>query len=204
MRQFALTLLSVFALGTAACQAQDADPLADVPDGAKSLVVAGGCFWCVESDMEKVDGVYEAVSGYSGGDLENATYQNHDGHREVAEIWYDPAVTDYATLVHHFLRTIDVTDGGGQFCDRGFAYSTALHYRTDEEKADAEAAIAEAQAYLGQDIATVVEPFKFFVTAEGYHQDYYQKNPFRYKIYRTNCGRDSRVRAVWGEQAAGH
>ena len=201
--------LFLFATLLAAC-AGDNDPTGAataaeekgaVPDDAASLVVAGGCFWCVESDFEKQPGVYEAVSGYSGGDKQDATYQNHEGHREVVEIFYDASVTDYETLVGKFLRSIDVTDPGGQFCDRGYAYSTAIHYRTDEEKALAEAAVADAAQTLGQPLATKVEPFNFFVKAEGYHQDYYLKNPVRYRIYRTNCGRDRRVKAVWGDEA---
>ncbi|MEM9153013.1 MAG: peptide-methionine (S)-S-oxide reductase MsrA [Cyanobacteria bacterium P01_F01_bin.3] len=171
------------------------------PEGAPSLVVAGGCFWCVEADFEKQPGVYEAISGYSGGEKRDATYYNHKGHREVVEVYYDPDSTSYGELVSKFLRSVDVSDPGGQFCDRGFQYSTAIHYRNDDERAIAEVAVADAENILGQEIATKVEPFKFFVTAEENHQDYYKKNPIRYRIYRTNCGRDRRVKAVWGDQA---
>lgn len=189
---------------------------APVPADAASLVVAGGCFWCVESDFEKQPGVYEAVSGYGGGQKRDATYRDHKGHREVVEIFYDRAVTDYATLVRTFLRSIDVTDAGGQFCDRGYAYTTAIHYRTDAEKSAAEAALAEAAAYLGETPVTPVEPIEFVVVAEDYHQDYYKSQDRiasrfgivtkaeAYKGYRRGCGRDARVKAVWGDQAISH
>ena len=198
--KYFLFLLSFF-LGACAGKAEAEPEPQGVPDTAQSLVVAGGCFWCVESDFEKVDGVYEAISGYSGGENRNATYRDHEGHREVVEIYYDPSVTNYADLVHKFLRTIDVTDAGGQFCDRGFAYTTAVHYRTEDERVAAEAALAEAATELGQDIATVAVEHTFFVEAEDYHQNYYSKNPIRYRLYRNNCGRDRRVEDLWGQSA---
>lgn len=202
-----LVLFSAAVLGACSGDASSQEsPTGEVgmtlPSSAKSLVVAGGCFWCVEKDFEARDDVFEAVSGYSGGTKRDATYQNHEGHREVVEVFYDSEKTDYATLVRFFLRTIDVTDDGGQFCDRGFSYTTAIHYRTDEERIAAEAAVAEAEAALGQDVVTPVVPFDFFVTAEDYHQDYYKKNPVRYRLYRGGCGRDGRVKAVWGAEAA--
>lgn len=193
-------LLAACGGSNAASQHDDAG----VPQTAKSLVVAGGCFWCVESDFEKMEGVYEAVSGYSGGELKDATYRNHEGHREVVQVYYDPKVTNYAALIHDFLRTIDVVDAGGQFCDRGHSYTTAVHYKTDAERKAALAAIAEAEEYLGKSIATPVEELRFFVKAEDYHQDYYKKNPIRYGFYRNNCGRDRRVKALWGDEAIEH
>ncbi|MEM9988924.1 MAG: peptide-methionine (S)-S-oxide reductase MsrA [Pseudomonadota bacterium] len=201
-----MRLYSLLFLALAACANDKSDLAAAegptvIPDSAKSLVVAGGCFWCVESDFEKREGVYEVTSGYSGGELRNATYQNHDGHREVVEIYYDPQVTGYATLVDEFLRSVDVLDPGGQFCDRGYSYSTAVHYRNEEEKTLAEEALQNASEVLGAPLATKAEPFNFFVTAEEYHQDYYKKNPVRYKFYRSRCGRDSRVKEVWGDAA---
>jgi peptide-methionine (S)-S-oxide reductase len=202
-----ITLLLSLLAGLAACTSESGQAAADdatIPDDAESLVVAGGCFWCVESDFEKQPGVYEAVSGYSGGTKRDATYEDHAGHREVAEIYYDPQVTSYEELVRKFLRSIDVTDAGGQFCDRGYAYTTAIHYRTEAERDAAEAAVAEAEAQLGREIVTPVEPFDFFVKAEEYHQDYYEKNPVRYKFYRSRCGRDARVEEVWGDDALTH
>ena len=174
-----------------------------VPPGAEVLMVAGGCFWCVESDFEALAGVYEVVSGYAGGESEDPTYKSHvaEGHREVARIYYDPAAHDYAGLVATFLRSVDVTDDGGQFCDRGHSYTTAVFYETPAERAAAEAVIAEAEAALGRPIVTAVAPEAAFTAAEAYHQDYYQKNPVSYRYYRGGCGRDRRLAEVWGDEA---
>ena len=197
--------LAAFAL-LAACAARDATQdvslaVGEVPPGAEVLTVAGGCFWCVESDFEKLDGVYEVVSGYAGGTSENPTYKSHvaEGHREVARIFYDPARHDYAGLVATFLRSVDVTDAGGQFCDRGHSYTTAVFYEDAAERAAAEAAVAAAEAEIGQPVLTAVEPEAPFTAAEEYHQDYYLKNPVRYGYYRRACRRDARVAEVWGE-----
>ena len=172
-----------------------------VPDGAAVMMVAGGCFWCVESDFEAVPGVYEVVSGYAGGSTPNPTYKDHvaAGHREVARVYYDPAQHDYAGLVGQFLRSVDVTDDGGQFCDRGHSYTTAVFFETEAERRAAEAAIAEAEAETGGPVVTEVVPTAAFTAAEAYHQDYHEKNPRRYAFYRDRCGRDDRVAEVWGE-----
>ena len=179
----------------------------------RSLVVAGGCFWCVESDFDKVAGVLGTTSGYAGGKMENPTYRNHSGHREVVRIDYDDTVTDYATLVATFLRTIDPTDGAGQFCDRGHSYSPAIHAATPEEMAAAIAAVADAQLTIGGPLAVPVEGAVKFWEAEDYHQNYWQSQEKQltrfgivtraeaYKGYREGCGRDRRVRQVWGEEA---
>lgn len=179
----------------------------------KSLIVAGGCFWCVESDFDKVKGVTDAVSGYAGGSMENPSYRNHGNHREVVKITYDSNVTDYKTLVTTFLRTIDPTDGGGQFCDRGRSYEPAIHAATPVEKAAAMEAVAEAEAVLGKALATPVEGEVKFWVAEDYHQNYYkseEKQVTRFGVitradayvrYREACGRDKRVKAVWGDEA---
>ena len=184
-------------------------------ESAKAIV-AGGCFWCVESDFEQVPGVIDVVSGYSGGTLENPTYENHEGHYEVVEITYDPARLSYADLVAKFLRSVDVTDAGGQFCDRGNAYRTAIFVSDETEKATALAAIADAEAVLGQKVVTPVKPASTFWVAEDYHQDYYKGDNFvltragpkrqsnAYKFYRESCGRDERVKALWGNQALTH
>ena len=198
----ALPLAGLFLL--AACAGRDTTQAVAAPDGvprgAQSLVVAGGCFWCVESDFEAVDGVYEVVSGYAGGTSANPTYKSHvaEGHREVARIYYDPSAHDYEGLVTLFLRSVDVTDDGGQFCDRGHSYTTAVFYETEEEAATARQVIAEAEAEIGRPVLTAVEPAAPFTAAEAYHQDYYDKNPVRYGYYRRACGRDRRVAEVWG------
>lgn len=186
----------------------------------KSLIVAGGCFWCVESDFDKMQGVTSTTSGYGGGDMANPTYRNHGNHREVVKVEYDSDVTDYKTLVTNFLRTIDPTDGGGQFCDRGRSYTPAIHAMTPDEKAAADAAVADAAAALGQKLAVPVEGAANFTIAEEYHQDYYKSQVKQltrfglvsraeaYKGYRKGCGRDARVKQVWGDMAytgvAGH
>jgi len=125
-------------------------------------VFAGGCFWCVEADLEKLDGVGDVVSGYSGGDLQNPTYENHDGHIEVVRAPYDPDVISYRELTDYFLRHIDVFDDGGQFCDRGYTYTTAIFYNNDDQRKDAEAAISAAETELGKSIVTPVRALDQF------------------------------------------
>jgi len=179
----------------------------------KSLVVAGGCFWCVESDFDHMEGVVATTSGYGGGEMAEPTYRDHGNHREVVKVDYDDTKTDYRTLVTQFLRTIDVTDAGGQFCDRGHSYTTAIHAATPQEAEAARAAIAEAETQLGEEIVTPVEGKAMFWPAEDYHQNYYMSDDRivsrfgivtkarAYKGYRKGCGRDQRVREVWGDQA---
>ena len=175
--------------------------------------VAGGCFWCVESDFEGLGGVSGVVSGYTGGDSRNPTYRDHEGHYEAVEITFDSDVLSYRDLVALFLRSVDVTDAGGQFCDRGDSYRTAIFVTGPAQRAAAEAAVAEAEAALGQKVVTPVLDAKTFWIAEAYHQDYYKGDgiiltragPKRqanaYKFYRDACGRDARVRELWGNQA---
>lgn len=180
------------------------------------LTVAGGCFWCVEADFEKVKGVSEVVSGYTGGTTENPTYEDvlseTTGHYEAVQIMYDPAQVTRPQLLHMFLRSVDVTDAGGQFCDRGDSYRTAIFADGDAAK-DARQAIAAAERELGQDIVTPVLPKQTFYKAEDYHQDYYKSDATRftrfgfltyadaYKRYRKACGRDERLRQLWGDEA---
>jgi peptide-methionine (S)-S-oxide reductase len=183
---------------------------------AETAIVAGGCFWCVESDFEKVAGVSEVVSGYTGGDLQNPTYRNHDGHYEAVEITFDPAVISYDELIAKFLRSVDVLDAGGQFCDRGDAYRTAIFVQDAGQRKAAEAALAKAEAVLGQTVVTPVLDAQTFWIAEDYHQDYYKsseivltragpkKKANAYKFYRQACGRDARVRELWGAEALAH
>lgn len=198
-----LTGIFLFFLTTlAAACAEDVTPAQSAETSETdymTAVYAGGCFWCVEADLEKLDGVGDVVSGYAGGELKNPTYRNHSGHLEVVEAPYDPAVISYRELTDFFLRHIDPLDDGGQFCDRGHSYTTAVFYQNDDQKADAEAAIAAAETELGQRIVTPARPLDRFWRAEDYHQDYYKKNPVRYKFYRTGCRRDARVKQVWGE-----
>ncbi len=182
----------------------------------EKAIVAGGCFWCVESDFEKVSGVIAVVSGYSGGNSQNPTYEDHEGHYEAVEITFDNAKISYDQLISRFLRSVDVTDAGGQFCDRGNAYRTAIFVSNAAQKAAAVAAVAEAEAVLGRKVVTPVLAAKTFWIAEDYHQDYYKgsnivltragpkKQSNAYKFYRKSCGRDARVKEVWGDQALTH
>ncbi len=182
--------------------ADAAAPLsATAPTALATAVFAGGCFWCVESDFEKLEGVEDVVSGYSGGLKENPTYEDHEGHLEAVQVTYDPAVVSYRKLVDYHLRHIDPLDDGGQFCDRGHAYTTAVFAANADEWAAAKASIAEAEKVLGRKIVTPALDRSAFWLAETYHQDYHAKNPLRYKYYRTSCGRDARVKKVWGAAA---
>lgn len=183
------------------------------PAFAETAVFAGGCFWCVESDMDHVNGVTSTTSGYAGGTMENPTYENHEGYTESVKVEFDPAVVTYETLVATFLRTIDVTDAGGQFCDRGSSYVSAVFPMSAAQKTAAEKAVADAEKVLGQKIVTPVVGFTTFGNAEDYHQDYYKgdnrvvtrfgiiKQSDAYARYRKGCGRDAQVKAVWGAEA---
>ncbi len=170
-------------------------------EGMATAVFAGGCFWCVEKDFEKLEGVLDVVSGYSGGLKENPTYEDHEGHLEAVQVTYDPAIIAYRQLVDYLLRHIDPLDAGGQFCDRGHSYTSAIFAANADEWSAAEASIAEAEKVLGQDVVTPILDRSAFWLAEGYHQDYYKKNSLRYGYYRAACGRDARVKKVWGKAA---
>ncbi len=179
----------------------------------EELVVAGGCFWCVEKDFESVPGVISAVSGFSGGKSTNPTYKSHAGHYEVVKITFDAGKISRDKVLNMFMRSIDPTDPGGQFCDRGSAYKTALFYKGAAQKASAQKAVAEAGKDLGRKIVTKVLPLKGFYAAEAYHQDYYKSSKVvltragpkskaaAYKFYRKACGRDKKVKALWGSAA---
>jgi peptide-methionine (S)-S-oxide reductase len=167
----------------------------------QTAVFAGGCFWSMETDFDKVPGVVSTVSGYSGGAERNPTYEQVSsettGHLESVKVTFDPAKITYRQLADKYLRTIDPTDKGGQFCDRGASYRTAI-FATAAQKTDADAALAAAGAELKRPIATVERPAAAFWPAEGYHQNYAQKNPDHYHRYRAGCGRDARVKQLWG------
>ena len=181
--------------------------LAASGDGLATATFAGGCFWCVESDFDAVPGVVETISGYTGGTADNPTYkqvtEGGTGHREAVQIRYDPKQVSYERLLRIFWRSVDPTDGGGQFCDRGESYQTAIFAGSEEERRIAEASkeALEESMVLDSPVVTPIETAGEFYPAEDYHQDYYTKNPFRYRYYRFACGRDSRVQQVWGRQA---
>ena len=179
-----------------------AAPSAMAQGATETAVFAGGCFWCVEEDMQKVDGVIDAVSGYTGGTLENPTYkqvtQGGTGHYEAVEVTFDPSKVSYEELTDYFLRHIDPTDAGGQFCDRGPSYRTAI-FASPDQQATAQAEIAEAAAELGADVVTPVLPVSTFYPAEEYHQEYSNKNPLQYRFYKASCGRVNRIEQVWSK-----
>jgi len=165
---------------------------------------AGGCFWCMEEAYEKVPGVMAAVSGYMGGRTKNPTYEQvstgRTGYAEVVQVEYDPSKVSYAKLVETFWHNIDPTQPNAQFCDYGSQYRSAIFYQNAEQKkiADAsKAALAKNKPFRG-DIVTEITPAGQFYPAEEYHQDYYKKNPVRYKFYKSGCGREARLNALWG------
>lgn len=165
-------------------------------------VFAGGCFWCVEADFDKLPGVQQTISGYTGGRVSNPSYKQVSaggtGHYEAVKVVYDPKRVSYTKLVDFFLHHVDPTDGGGQFCDRGAQYRTAI-FATAAQKPEAEAAIVRAAKQLKQPLKTPVLAVQRFWPAEDYHQDYYRKEPLLYRYYRFRCGRDQRVEQVWGK-----
>ena len=185
--------------------ARGADRSKSVPEEnqMEQAIFAGGCFWCMESDLEKTPGVKEVVSGYAGGTGRNPTYEDYGrkGYTEVVRITFDPSVITYGKLLNQFWLHIDPTDGGGQFCDRGNEYISAIFYvnPTQKEQAEKSKAALEKSGRLKKPIATKIIEAGEFYPAEEYHQNYHQKNPLRYKFYRFNCGRDARLKEVWGD-----
>jgi peptide methionine sulfoxide reductase msrA/msrB len=169
----------------------------------QKAIMAGGCFWCVEADFEKLSGVAEVTSGYAGGEGENPTYQDYGerGFREVVEIKYDPALVSYGGLVEYLIKHSDPTDGGGSFYDRGEQYAPAVYYSNEEERGEALRIIASISnsAVYDKPLSLKVLPVAQFWPAEEYHQDYYKKNPLRYSYYRNASGRDDFVKSHWGD-----
>ncbi len=169
----------------------------------QTATFAGGCFWCLEADLEKIDGVLEAVSGYTGGSLENPDYQavssGETGHLEAVQVVFDPDVLSYEQLLNAFWRSIDPTDPGGQFADRGEQYTTAIFYHTEEQKRLAQASLQalQASARFDKPVATVIRPAQPFYKAEEYHQNYHEKNPLRYKGYSHFSGRAGYLESTW-------
>jgi peptide-methionine (S)-S-oxide reductase len=207
---FTIAWLSAAALTSTQLQAQTA---ASAPNAANTAttakaIFAGGCFWCVESDFDKVPGVLSTTSGYTGGKTAKPTYEqvskNTTGHAEAVEVLYDPAKVSYARLVEYFWRTIDPTVKDQQFCDRGTPYRTAIFAQDAEQlkiAQDSRAALDKTKPFK-EPIVTEIALASAFYPAEEYHQDYYKKNPVRYKYYRTSCGRDARLKQLWGNPPA--
>ncbi|AUQ72271.1 peptide-methionine (S)-S-oxide reductase MsrA [Phaeobacter inhibens] len=208
-RPIVLTLFMLLAVAVKGHQAH--------AQSVETLTVAGGCFWCVESDFESVPGVLSAVSGYTGGNTKSPTYKQvtagGTGHYEAVQIRFDPTMVTRKQLLSMFLRSVDPTDAAGQFCDRGDSYRTAIFTSGADQTSVAKAAKSEAQSALGQTIVTPILPATAFYPAEAYHQDYYKgrklvltrfgpkRQSEAYKRYRKACGRDARVLQLWGDAA---
>jgi peptide-methionine (S)-S-oxide reductase len=176
------------------------------PAFAARAILAGGCFWCMESDFEKLPGVSDVVSGFTGGTHPDPTYRgDHSGHYEAVEITYDPNVVDYQGILDHFWVNHDPFDARGQFCDKGPSYLAAIFVANDEERALAEKSKQQViEMFPGQTVVTPILPQATFFPIKGdeeYHQDYYKKSPLRYKYYRFGCRRDNRLTAIWGDKA---
>jgi len=166
---------------------------------------AGGCFWCMESFYQEVEGVSDVVSGFTGGEIPNPTYKgNHEGHYEAIKVTYDPQVVSYAQLLDSFWHNVDPFDASGQFCDKGPSYLSAIFVGDEKERELAQATLSAVESkFPGDTVHTrILDAGDFWPVEEG-HQDYYLKNPVRYKYYRWNCGRDRRLKQLWGE-LAGH
>ncbi|WP_299579175.1 peptide-methionine (S)-S-oxide reductase MsrA [uncultured Microbulbifer sp.] len=169
----------------------------------RTAIFAGGCFWCMEPPFDKVKGVLETTSGYSGGHVKNPSYDQVSaggtGHAEVVQVKYDADKVSYSELLNIFWHNVDPFDAGGQFCDRGDQYRAEIFYGNEEEKKLAEESKKKVEAELGKKVVTQIKPAATFFPAEAYHQNYYQRNPLRYKYYRFRCGRDQRLEEVWGK-----
>ena len=173
---------------------------------ADKAILAGGCFWCMEADFEKLAGVTDVISGFTGGTLKNPTYNgNHEGHYEAVEITYDPGKVSYKKLLEYFWVNIDPFDARGQFCDKGPSYLSAIFVANDTERKIAEESKQKvAELFPGNEIVTPIPNASTFYPIKGnesYHQDYYKKSPIRYKFYRWNCGRDTRLKELWGDKS---
>ncbi|MDP6880368.1 MAG: peptide-methionine (S)-S-oxide reductase MsrA [Alteromonas macleodii] len=175
---------------------------------ADEAILAGGCFWCMESDFEKLEGVTDVVSGFTGGNIPNPTYNgNHKGHYEAVKITYNGDMLSYEDILDHFWVNIDPFDSRGQFCDKGPSYLSAIFVANEKERAIAEKTKADVVAqFPNQKVVTPILDASTFYPIKGDeigHQDFYKKSPVRYKFYRWNCGRDQRLEEIWGEKALG-
>jgi len=203
MRRLLLSMAFIFAaVGLAAAQGAQLGAPQAAP-GQAVATFAGGCFWCTESDFDKVKGVISTTSGYTGGKVANPGYERVSaggtGHTEAVEVIYDPSKVSYEKLLTYYWRTVDPTVKNAQFCDHGEQYRTAIFVRNDEERKLAEASKKKVEAELKQPVYTQIVQAGPFYAAEEYHQDFYKKNPTKYKFYRWNCGRDQRLEQLWGK-----
>ena len=208
MRRLILACLLQLALTPGLASIARAQALQPPPAaGLRTAAFAGGCFWCMEPSFEKLDGVTDVISGYTGGTVANPTYRQvgggRTGHKEAVQVTYDPARITYERLLDVFWRNVDPLDAGGQFCDRGQEYATAVYAADTEQRELAERSRAAVQERLGRPIVTEIVEAGPFYRAEDYHQDYAAHNPIRYRYYRYSCGRDARLGQIWGKEAGG-
>jgi peptide-methionine (S)-S-oxide reductase len=198
-----MALLAGLLLGVALV-ATAAEPATKTKTATATAVFAGGCFWCMVHPFDELPGVMSVTSGYTGGQKVNPTYEQvsagDTGHVEAVQIIFDPKQIGYEKLLEVFWRNVDPLDKGGQFCDRGSTYTSAVFYQNDEQKKLAEQSKAAIEKKLGKPVVTAIRPAATFYAAEDYHQDYYKKNPLRYKYYRYSCGRDQRLEELWGKK----
>lgn len=204
LKQVLVTLLVVFSAASSAdAKAETDTPQKAPPQKIETAIFAGGCFWCMESPFDKLDGVISTVSGYTGGKAKNPSYKQvvtgGTGHMEAVKISYDPAKISYRQLLKTFWVNIDPTNDKGQFCDRGSQYLSAIFYSSQQQHSAAEQSLVaiEKAKLLHKPIVTSILPAQQFYPAEEYHQDYYLKNPVRYRFYRAGCKRDRRLRMLW-------
>ncbi len=197
--------LGLVAYGSPAVGLAGSAPAPAADKGLAVATFAGGCFWCMEPPFDKLPGVRSTTSGYTGGRVPNPSYEQVSagttGHVEAVEVRYDPAKISYQQLLDVFWRNVDPLSGDGQFCDRGPTYVSAIFYHDDEQRRLAEESKQQLAGRFPQPIVTSLRPAVTFYPAEEYHQDYPQKNPIRYKFYRTQCGRDARLADLWGAAA---
>jgi peptide-methionine (S)-S-oxide reductase len=184
--------------------------LAAPPQQRATAIFAGGCFWCEETAFEGLPGVLSVTSGYTGGQVKNPTYEQVSsgvtGHAESVEVAYDPGKTSYERLLEVFWHNVDPFQRDGQFCDHGTQYRSAIFYKDESQRKAAEESkrkLEEQPRFKGK-IVTVIVPASTFYPAEEYHQDFYKKDPVRYQSYRRGCGRDARLKEIWGDAAGGH
>lgn len=203
MRRLLMSLVFVLAAaGAAGMASAQMAPLPKPAAGQAVATFAGGCFWCTESDFDKMSGVLSTTSGYTGGTVKNPTYEQVSaggtGHAESVDVIYDPGKVSYQQLLTYYWHHVDPTVRNAQFCDHGNQYRTAIFVHNEEQRKLAEASKKEVEAELKKPIYTQIAEAGTFYPAEEYHQDFYKKNPAKYKFYRWNCGRDQRLEQIWG------
>jgi peptide-methionine (S)-S-oxide reductase len=207
MKYLLCALLTGFSLVILAENDPPAPTLAadEVTQGHATAIFAGGCFWCMEPPFDALPGVVATISGYAGGHVAEPSYRQvvagNTGHLEVVQVVYDPRQVSFQDLLEVYWRNVDPLDAGGQFCDRGQSYTTAIFVSNESERALANQSQEEISQVLGEKVVTPIRTLTEtgFTAAEDYHQDYYLQNPLRYKFYRSSCGRDRRLKNLWGE-----